>query len=173
MAIEAFRGTYPQKVDSKARVSIPAAMRRILEEGDPQPEGASAKDSRPRVYMIFGGADRDYVECYHKAGADALADLISQMELASEDRNEAEWDLMGNSVMVEIEPDGRIVLPPPVRAKIGFGPDELAQGGEAVFLGTNKQFRLYRREVFEAVAAARKSRGIDPLALVGRATKSG
>lgn len=171
MAIEAFRGTYPQKVDSKARVSIPAALRRILEEGDPQPEGA--RDTRPRVYMIFGGEDRNYVECYHKVGADALADLISQMELASEDREQAEWDLMGNSVMVEIEPDGRIVLPPPVRAKMGFGPDDLAQGGEAVFLGTNNKFRLYRREVFDAVAAARKSRGIDPLALVGRATKPG
>ena len=169
MAIEAFRGTYPQKVDSKARVSIPAALRRILEDGDPQSDATA----RPRVYMIYGGEDRDYVECYPKVGADALAELISQMELGSEDREDAEWELMGNSVMVEIEPDGRIVLPLPVRAKMGFLGDDLAQGGEAVFLGTNKNFRLYRREVFDARAAARKSRGVDPIALVGRATKPG
>ena len=32
---EAFRGEFNQKVDGKARVSIPAPFRRVLEAGDP------------------------------------------------------------------------------------------------------------------------------------------
>ncbi len=32
---ESFRGEVNQKVDGKARVSIPAAFRRVLESGDP------------------------------------------------------------------------------------------------------------------------------------------
>ena len=69
MASEAFRGEFYQKVDAKARVSIPAAFRRILEAEDP----ASAEFPRPRVYMVYGGKSRRFVECYSRAGADALA----------------------------------------------------------------------------------------------------
>ena len=171
MAIEAFRGTHPQKVDSKARVSIPAALRRILEEGDPQNE--SAKDLRPRVYMIFGGPGRDYVECYSKSGSDDLATRISAMKEGSKERNQVEWELIGKSALVEIEPDGRVVLPGPVRSKMGFGPDDLTSGGEAVFVGLTNKFRLYRREVFEAADAARQSSDRDPLTVLGEHMASG
>ena len=45
---ESFRGELSQKVDSKARVSIPAAFRRVLETGDPSwPE-----TPRPKVVMV-------------------------------------------------------------------------------------------------------------------------
>ena len=39
---EAFRGEFTQKVDGKARVSIPAAFRRVLEAGDPDAIAAFA-----------------------------------------------------------------------------------------------------------------------------------
>ena len=66
---EAFRGEVYQKVDAKARVSIPAAFRRILEADDP----ATTESSRPRVYIVYGGKARTFVECYSKRGADQLA----------------------------------------------------------------------------------------------------
>ena len=69
MLTEAFRGEFYQKVDSKARVSIPAAFRRILEAEDPQ----AIEGARHRVYMVYGGKSRTFVECYSRAGADALA----------------------------------------------------------------------------------------------------
>ena len=85
MVSEAFRGEFYQKVDSKARVSIPAAFRRILEAEDP-----ASGDSRPRVYMVYGGKNRNFVECYSRSGADALAARIDAMELGSVDRDRAE-----------------------------------------------------------------------------------
>lgn len=169
MASEAFRGEFYQKVDSKARVSIPAPFRRILEAEDP----ASEDFPRPRVYMVYGGKARTFVECYSKAGADRLAAQIEAMELGSPARNRAERDLISRSVMVEIDGEGRIVLPQKVREKMGFAEGELV-AGEAAFAGYTNRFKLYRREVYEAeLADEDDDDGVDPLALVGRASQGG
>ena len=167
VASEAFRGEFYQKVDAKARVSIPAAFRRILEAEDP----SSPEFPRPRVYMVYGGAKRNFVECYSKVGADALAARIEAMELGSPDRDRAERDLISRSAMVEIEPDGRVVLPLKVRVKMGFA--EMEGGGEAAFAGYTNRFKLYRREVYDAEFGDEDDDGVDPLALVGRAARAG
>ena len=170
MAAEAFRGEFYQKVDSKARVSIPAAFRRILEAEDPVTEDSP----RPRVYMVYGGKNRRFAACYSRAGADALAAKIEAMELGSPERDRAERDLISRSVMIEVEHDGRIVLPPKVREKMGFAGDSLSGGGEAAFAGFTNRFKLYRREVYEAeLAEEDDDDGVDPLALVGRAARAG
>lgn len=168
MATEAFRGEVYQKIDAKARVSIPAAFRRILEAE----AGTTDAEARPKVYMVYGGNARTFVECYSKAGADRLAAQIEAMELGSPDRNRAERDLISRSVMVEIEPDGRIVLPANVRAKMGLNAEALAKGDEAAFAGFTNRFKLYRRETYDAeIAAEDDGDGSDPLALVGRAAR--
>ena len=164
---EAFRGEFYQKVDGKARVSIPAAFRRILEADDPP----TADAPRPRVYMIYGGANRNFVECYTKVGADLLAEDIGMMEDGSVDREQAEFDLLSCSVMVELEPDGRIVLSPRVREKLGLDGAGFS-GDEAAFQGRNTRFRIYRRDTYEASVAQRPNTGEDPVALVGRAKKA-
>lgn len=169
MGSEAFRGEFYQKVDAKARVSIPAAFRRILEAEDP----SSPEFPRPRIYMVYGGKSRRFVECYSKSGADALAAKIESMDLGSPERDRAERDLISRSVMAEIEPDGRIVLPPKVREKMGFGPEDLAGGGEATFAGFTNRFKLYRKEVYDAEQAEDDDDGVDPLTLVGRAQRGG
>jgi MraZ protein len=164
---EKFVGEVYQKVDSKARVSIPAAMRHILQAEDP----ASPERARARVYMVYGGARRTFAECFSKVGADWLADRIESMELGSEDREKAERDMISRSVMVEIEPDGRIVLPQRVREKIGFGENDLAGGGEVVFVGVTNRFKLYRREVYDAERAREDDDPVDPMTRVGRASR--
>lgn len=164
---EAFRGEFYQKVDAKARVSIPAAFRRILELDDPSPPEAG----KHRLYMVYGGKTRTFVECYSKRGADQLADDIEAMDMGSPERMRAERDLISRSVMVEVDTDGRIVLPPRVREKIGFA--DLPANPEAAFAGFTNRFRLYRREVYEAELAADEDDDIDPLTLVGRHKRSG
>jgi MraZ protein len=165
---EAFRGEVYQKVDAKARVSIPAAFRRILEADDP----ATTYSARPRVYMVYGGKARNFVECYSKRGADLLADDIETMEMGSAERTRAERELISRSVMVEIEPDGRIVLPPKVREKMGFSGD-VPSNAEAAFAGFTNRFRLYRREVYDAELAEDDEDDTDPLTLVGRHKRTG
>ena len=165
---EAFRGEVYQKVDAKARVSIPAAFRRILEADDP----ATTESSRPRVYIVYGGKARTFVECYSKRGADQLAADIEAMDMGSPERVRAERDLISRSAMVEIDTDGRIVLPVKVREKMGF-PADLPATAEAAFAGFTNRFRLYRREVYEAELAEDEDDDTDPLTLVGRHKRSG
>ena len=167
---EAFRGEFYQKVDGKARVLIPAAFRAVLNADDPQ----KGEKNGARLYMVYGGKSRRFVECYSKTGADALAARIEAMELGSPERDRAERDLISRSVMVEIDGDGRIVLPQKVREKMGYlGNDLAANGGEAVFAGATNRFKLYRAEVYEAEQAEEDEDDTDPLTLVGRAARSG
>ena len=164
---EAFHGTFIQKVDSKARVSIPAAMRRVLESQDPP----SAEHSRPRVYMVYGGETRNFVECYTVKGSDALAEKIDQMDWGSDERVQTEFEMIEQSSLVDIEPDGRVVLPQEVRAKMGLGPKDIAQGSEAVFVGSINRFKLYSRTVYDARVASMPSDGMDPLRRISLALK--
>ena len=54
---EAFRGEFYQKVDGKARVSIPAAFRAVLNADDPQ----KGEKGGARLYMVYGGKTRNFV----------------------------------------------------------------------------------------------------------------
>ncbi|MFN6925884.1 MULTISPECIES: division/cell wall cluster transcriptional repressor MraZ [Tabrizicola] len=166
---EAFRGEFYQKVDAKARVSIPAAFRAILAADDPE----RGEKGGVRLYMVYGGKSRNFVECYSKRGADRLAEDIEAMEMGSPERIRAERDLISRSVMVEVDGEGRIVLPQKVREKMGFHGDDLAGGGEAAFAGFTNRFRLYRKEVYEAELAEEDDDDIDPLTLVGRHRRTG
>ena len=165
---EAFRGEFYQKVDGKARVSIPAAFRAVLNADDPQ----KGEKGGARLYMVYGGKARNFVECYSKQGADRLAEDIEAMDMGSPERVRAERDLISRSVMVEVDPDGRIVLPPRVREKMGFAGD-LPGDAEAAMAGFTNRFRLYRREVYDAELAEDEDDDIDPLTLVGRHKRTG
>lgn len=164
---ERFIGEIYQKVDAKARVSIPAAFRAILQADDP----LASNTQRPRLYMVYGGKKRNFVECYSKEGAEKLAADIESMEDGSPERIKAELNLITRSVMVEVEPDGRIVLPPRVREKIGLA-GEVPEKSEVVFAGRSNRFRIYRRDVYDAefgaIDADDDDDDVDPLALVGR-----
>ena len=140
---EAFRGEFTQRVDGKARVSIPAAFRRVLDAGDPD-------STRKRIVMVYGDSRRKFTECYTMAGAAALEEKIKKLPLGSDKRRMLERNMITLSVTIEIDDDGRIVLPPKVREKVGIAPEDVAKGAEAVFAGALDTFQLWKSEVYDA-----------------------
>jgi len=136
---EAFRGEFTQKVDGKARVSIPAAFRRVLEAGDPDA-------TRKRIVIVYGDERRKFAECYTVAGAQRLEAMIRKLPLGSMQRRLLERNLVTLSVTLEIDDDGRIVLPP----KVGIGADDLAKGAEAVFAGALDTFQIWKAATYDA-----------------------
>jgi len=150
MSTERFTGTFHQKVDSKARVSIPAALRRKLDLEDP----VSSDFPKTRVVLVYGGRKRKFVEGYSMVGAAQLAADVENIPLGSRDRLRSERDFIEDSQTVEIDDDGRIVLPPPVREKMGFGPADLDAGATATFTGATIRFKLFKAEVWKAERAA-------------------
>lgn len=139
---DAFRGEFTQRVDGKARVSIPAAFRRVLEAGDPD-------STRKRIVMVYGDTRRKYTECYTMAGAAALEEKIKGLPLGSDRRRILERNMITLSVTVEIDDDGRIVLPPKVREKCGLAPEDVAKGAEAVFAGALDTFQIWKSGVYD------------------------
>ncbi len=138
---ETFRGEFYQKVDGKARVSIPASFRRVLENGDP------AKGATPRVVIVYGG-DRAYVECYTMAEMAKLERRIAKMQIGSPARRYLERNLITLSQTVDIDGDGRIVLSPKAREKMGLS--TIGDKTEAVFAGTLDKFQIWRSDTYEA-----------------------
>jgi MraZ protein len=161
---ERFLGEIYQKVDAKARVSIPADFRAILKDDDPTAPDAA----RPRMHMVYGGPMRAFVECYSKRVFEQLAADIESME-EGDPKDEAELNLMTRSVKVEVEPDGRIVLPQRVREKLGFA-DEVPDKTEIVFAGKSDRFLIYRRDVYDAafgdMTTVTDKNAVDPRKLV-------
>ena len=163
---ERFLGEIYLKVDAKARVSIPADFRTILKDHDPSAPDAA----RPRLYMVYGGPMRTFVECYSKQEFEELAADIESME-EGEERDEVELNLITRSVKVEVEPDGRIVLPQRVREKVGFG-DDMPDKAEVVFAGKSNRFLIYRRDVYDGefgnIAKVEKEGALDPRRVVSK-----
>ena len=56
---------------------------------------------------------------------------------------------------------------------MGFQEKDLANGGEAVFVGVTNRFKLYRRDVYDAEMAKEDDDRVDPLTRIGRATSGG
>ncbi len=164
---EDFRGEYYQKVDSKARVSIPAAFRRVLDAADPP----STDFPRTRIVMVYGGRNRQFVECYTVPAADALAAKVRALPMGSKARQIAERDLITRSLTVEIDENGRIVLPQKLRDKIEF-----ADGDETAFAGTLDRFQIWKASTYDAVNGSLDDEddelpeGMDVLSLLGGAT---
>ncbi len=142
---ETFRGEFYQKVDGKARVSIPAPFRRVLEAGDP------AQGANPRVVIVYGG-DRKFLECYTLAEMARIERRIGKMQIGSPERRYLERNMITLSQTVEIDSDGRIVLQAKSREKTGL--TDLKDGAEAVFAGTLDKFQIWRREAYDAELGA-------------------
>lgn len=155
---EAFRGEFNQKVDAKARVSIPAPFRRVLEAGDPSCEGG-----RPKFVMVYGRPNCDFVECYTIAGMKRLEARIRLMPPGTRGRRLMERNFVTLSQLVEVDDDGRIVLPPKGREKIGLAPEVMKDGAEAMFAGTLDTFQIWRRDAYEAELAADEDAELDML----------
>jgi len=153
---EAFRGEFNQKVDGKARVSIPAPFRRVLEAGDPAFDG-----SRPKFVLIYGRPGSDFVECYTIAQMKLLEAKIRRMPPGTPQRKALERNFITLSQLVEVDDDGRIVMPPKAREKLGLDADALKDGAEATFAGTLDTFQIWRRDAYEATLATEADADFD------------
>lgn len=147
---ETFRGEFNQKVDSKARVSIPASFRRVIEAGDPSFSGGN----RARFVLVYGGgAGRQFLECYTIEEMRRMERRIMKMPIGDKRRITLTRNLITLSQEVEIDEDGRIVLPPKGRSKIALDGTVLKDGSEATFAGMLTTFQIWKRDTYDAEVA--------------------
>ena len=111
-----FRGEGVHKVDQKGRVSVPASFRRAIEEEDPD----WGPGVNPTFVLIYGMPSGHCLEGYTMAGAQALDDKVARLPSFSKHRRALERLLNTQSVYVQIDENGRIVLPQRLREKFGL-----------------------------------------------------
>jgi MraZ protein len=137
--IRRFRGESVHKVDQKGRVSVPAPFRRVLEEGDPDwTEGLN-----PTLVLIYGMPSGNCLEGYTVAGANRLDDKVSRLPQFSKQRLALERLLNTQSVFVQVDENGRIVLTQRLREMFGLET-------EAYFAGMGERFQIWAPEAYRA-----------------------
>ena len=135
-----FRGESLNKVDSKGRVSIPAGFRRVIEQADPNwTEGL-----RPELVLMWGNPRTPYVECFTMEAIEEVDRQIADLQRGSMERRMLERIVNAGSQKVEVDPDGRLVLPPKARDKLKLA------GENALFLGAGDTFQIWSPETYEA-----------------------
>ncbi|MEM9851132.1 MAG: division/cell wall cluster transcriptional repressor MraZ [Pseudomonadota bacterium] len=139
----AFRGESSHKVDSKGRVSIPAAFRRVLEEGDPDWQPGQ----QPQVVLVYGGKNREFLEGYTLAGMADVDAKIAAMPRGTKARRALEHMFSAQSVQLAVDDTGRLVLSQRLRDKVGIT-------GEAIFKASVETFQIWAPDTYETHAAA-------------------
>ncbi len=158
-----FTGEYPQKIDGKGRMSIPADFRRVLEAGDPDwTEGL-----QPRLYLQFGDHLKDNLRVYTVEEFDRIAASIARMPAGSPQKKFVSRLYLGQSMKLDVDKDGRVVMPIRQRRKLGL------EEGEVFFSGAGDHFEIWKADTFDATVGqevqdwlADQPEGFDPLSLV-------
>ena len=136
--IKQFRGESLHRADAKGRVSVPAAFRRVLEEGDPDFSGGSC----PNFVIVYGGVKGNCLEGYTISSISKVDKLISKLPRFSKDREMLERFINTQSTYMQLDETGRIVLSQRLKEKIGVR-------DEAIFAGMGDKFQIWEPKNYQ------------------------
>src|SRR5262245_17954740 len=127
--MDEFISTYTNRLDAKGRVSIPASFRAIL--------AVAGSDGLYCCPTLKGDAD--------DAGGNRFREIIRAMlakyEPFSEDHELLSTTLIGESEMLKIDGDGRVVLTDSIKACTGIG-------DRVTFVGQGFKFQIWEPDRF-------------------------
>jgi MraZ protein len=159
-----FTGEHTQKVDGKGRMSIPADFRRVLESGDPD----WTTGLNPRLYLLYGDHLKETLHVYTMAGFSEIADQINAMPRGDASRTRLSRLILGQSIKLEVDKDGRCVMPIRQRQKLGL------TEGDVYFSGVGDHFEVWKAETFAQTVGQSMHEWLDaqpddfdPLSLLG------
>lgn len=162
-----FRGTETVKVDGKGRMSVPARMRKHFELCDP--DFATSNTGRAQLVAVYGPDWWNWLELYTIEAIDEIDRQIDELTRGSLERRWLEQLMNGQSIDLEIDREGRLILPLKLREKLG-----MANGAEVVFASHGDYLKVYSPdslpkdiEEVEQFAASR-GQGFDPRIFVGQ-----
>ena len=137
--IRRFRGESLHKVDLKGRVSVPAPFRRVLEDGDPE----FKTGNNPNFVIVYGGVKTPCLEAYTIKSISTVDQLISKLPRFSREREILERFINTQSLYIQLDENGRIVLPPKLKSLVNIK-------GEAIFAGMGEKFQIWEPKAYES-----------------------
>lgn len=142
-------------------MSIPADLRRELEAGDVQFPATQIV----RMKIVYGRHLKGHLQAYAMDDFAKISANINKMKRGSVERRRAAQLILASSVTIEVDRDGRIVLPKERREQIGLE-------GEVRYIGLGEYFEIWNKadteEQFDDLDAWLDEMGddFDPLTLV-------
>ena len=158
-----FTGEHTQKVDGKGRMSIPADFRRVLEAGDPE----WTPGLFPRMYLLYGDHLKNELHGYTVDEFNKVVAQINAMPRGSANKKKLQRLIIGQSIKLDVDKDGRTVMPLKQRQKLGI------TDGELTFGGLGDHFEIWKADVFSEEVSSdlnewldEQEDGFDPLILL-------
>ncbi|NDE90973.1 MAG: division/cell wall cluster transcriptional repressor MraZ [Alphaproteobacteria bacterium] len=126
-----FLSSTTNKVDKKGRVSVPSSFRSAL--GDEVQNGI----------VVFRSLQVDALDACSLKHLDILSASLEKLSLTPEMYELIETTIFGGSVQLQIDADGRIVLPEHFMQAVGIE-------DEAAFVGRRRTFQIWNPKKFNA-----------------------
>ena len=127
--MDGFVATFVNRLDQKGRVSVPAPFRTVL-----------TREGQEGVYC-YPALDQQAIDAGGARLQEAIANRLTPFETFSEDHEILSTAFYGESRILKIDPDGRVVLPEAFRAHAGIT-------DAAVFVGQGFKFQIWEPERF-------------------------
>ncbi|MES2984078.1 MAG: cell division/cell wall cluster transcriptional repressor MraZ [Pseudomonadota bacterium] len=141
-----FLSTFEKQIDKKGRVSVPPTFRAVLAAQQFNGMIAYASFVRP---------------CIEACGMDRLEKLHARMETLdpfSDERDAFETAILGGSVQLNFDSEGRVVIPEALLAKAGISEHGVFVGKGATFeIWSPAEFTKHEAAVRELAKAKRLS----------------
>lgn len=129
--MDGFVATFTNRLDPKGRVSVPAPFRAVL-----------AREGQDSLYC-YPALDRPAIDGGGLRLQEAIASRLAVFETFSEEHEILSTAFYGESRLLKIDQDGRVVLPEEFRGHAGI--DETV-----VFAGQGYKFQIWEPERFAA-----------------------
>lgn len=137
--MDEFVSTFTNKIDAKGRVSIPAQFRAVL-----------AVDGFDGIYCC-PTLDRQAVDAGGNRFREAIRASLANFEPFSEDHEFLSTTLIGESEILKVDSEGRVVLTDTIRAHAGLG-------DRVTLVGQGYKFQLWEPDRFVAYREEAKNR---------------
>ena len=151
--MDEFVSTFTNKIDAKGRVSIPAQFRAVL-----------AVDGFDGIYCC-PTLDRQAVDAGGNRFRETIRASLSKYEPFSEDHEFLSTTLIGESEILKVDSEGRVVLTDTIRAHAGLGE-------RITFVGQGYKFQLWEPERFIQYREEAKNRLRDLRRTIGGAGRA-
>lgn len=162
--LQGFTGQFPQKVDGKGRMSVPAPFRRVLEANDPN----WTNELGVKMYVNYGKHLKQNLRVYSVKAMQRIAARIDTLPEGSKLWIQLNRLYLGQSDEVTMDRDGRIVLPQRLREKLG-----VAESAELTLMGIGQYFEIWEQDMFDNTVDPEQDEfledlgeGVDPLSLI-------
>ncbi len=135
-----FLSTFINKIDKKGRVSVPSSYRSYLQNED------------FTGIVIYKSFLNNCIEACSLERIKTLNKLIDEMEPFSEDRDALATIILGASIQLQFDTEGRVVLPQDIIDSIGISEQVCFVGKGTTFeIWNPKEFENYKQITFEKI----------------------